>query len=245
MAGAVRTFMSTLITDLTTDLILPAYNEATVLPRVLEAIPRGFIRNLYVIDNGSDDDTSRTAAAHGAVVLFEPKRGYGAACLRGLRHVAQSTDAPDALVFMHADGSDDPGEIPSLLQPIVRQGLDLVIGSRSLGFVDDGAIRWRDRLSQKVAVALIRAIYGQRYTDLGGFRAVRLPALVALHLTDDGAGFNVEMQVKAVKAGLRVAEVPVRFRKRADGPAREHSLSETAITSSRMLYTIFRHSTSR
>ena len=230
---------------LVTDLILPAFNEALALPRVIEAIPPGVVRHIYVVDNGSQDDTARTAAALGAIVLFEPRRGYGAACLRGLQHVASSDDAPDALVFMHADGSDDPGQIPALLQPITRQGQDLVIGSRKLGFVDDGAMRMLDKISQRVAVALIRAVYGQRYTDLGGFRAVRLPALVALHLTDDGPGFDVEMQVKAVKAGLRVAEVPVRFRKRADGPARTHSLGESAIASSRMLYTIFRHSTSR
>ncbi len=233
------------MSGLVVDLLIPAYNEASTLPSVLSGIPRGVVRHVYVIDNGSTDDTARTAAAHGAIVLSEPKRGYGAACKRGLMHLASSPHAPDVVVFMHADGSDDPEELQSLVRPIERQRLDLVIGSRKLGTADPGAVRLSDAISRRFAVTLIRAIYGQRYTDLGGFRAIRLPALIALDMVDEGPGWNVEMQVKAVKAALRVAEVPVRFRRRALGPARAHSLSESALSSSRMLYTILRHSTSR
>ena len=121
--------------------------------------------------------------------------------------------------------------------------IDSLLGNR-YSVTDRGAVRLRDRLSREVAVTLIRAIYGQRYTDLGGFRAIRLPALVALGMSEQGRGWNVEMQVKAVKAGLRVAEVPVRFRRRADGP-RPRRFGETALASSKMLYTILRHSTTR
>ena len=229
----------------TIDVIIPAYNEAATLPRVLEAMPRELVRQVYVVDNGSSDDTARTAAALGAVVLVEPLRGYGAACRRGVHHVRDGEQPPEIVVFMHADGSDDPGEIEALVRPIERQRVDFVIGSRTLGTTDRGALRLRDRLSREVAVTLIRAIYGQRYTDLGGFRAIRLPALVALAMSETGEGWNVEMQVKAVKAALRVAEVPVRCRRRAEGPSRPRSLGETALASSQMLYTILRHSTSR
>jgi hypothetical protein len=121
----------------------------------------------------------------------------------------------------------------------------MVLGSSALGEVEAGAVRFPERLSRGVAVTLIRAIYGQRYTGVGAFRAIRLPALVALALKDEGPGWDLEMQVKAVKAGLRVAEVPVRLRKRAGGSLREHTLGEAARASSRMLYTILRHSTSR
>jgi glycosyltransferase involved in cell wall biosynthesis len=229
--------------SLLVDLIIPAFNEAEALPTVLTAIPR-IVRHIYVVDAGSSDDTARTAAAHGAIVLSE-RRGYGAACMRGVRHVADSPDPPEVLVFMHADGADDPAEIASLLLPIERQGLDLVVGSSALGEVEEGAVRLSERVSRGVAVTLIRAIYGQRYTGVGAFRAIRLPALVALALKDEGPGWDLEMQVKAIKAGLRVAEVPVRLRKRVAGPLREHRLSDAARASSRMLYTILRHSTSR
>lgn len=227
------------------DVIIPAYNEATTLPRVLEAMPRELVRHVYVVDNASEDDTARVAAAHGAIVLVEPHRGYGAACLRGVKHVSGDELPPEIVVFMHADGSDDPGEIEALVRVLERQRLDLVIGSRTLGTMDRGALRLRDRVSRDVAVALIRAIYGQRYTDLGGFRAIRLPALTALAMSEIGRGWNVEMQVKAVKAGLRVAEVPVRFRRRAEGPSRPRGIAESALASSKMLFTILRHSTSR
>jgi glycosyltransferase involved in cell wall biosynthesis len=230
---------------LVVDLLIPAFNEASTLPGVLAGIPRGAVRHVYVVDNGSNDDTARTAAAHGAIVLEEPRRGYGAACRCGVAHVAAGDDPPDVLVFMHADGSDDPEAIPALVRPIEQQRLDLVIGSRKLGKTDPGSVRFADRVSRTFAVALIHAIYGQRYTDLGAFRAIRLPALIALGMVDDGPGWNVEMQVKAVKAALRVAEVPVRRRRRALGPAREHTITERARSSSRMLYTILRHSTSR
>jgi glycosyltransferase involved in cell wall biosynthesis len=229
---------------LNVDLVIPALNEEHALPRLLPHIPRDLVRHVYVIDNGSTDDTARTAAAHGAIVLVEPHRGYGAACRRGAAEVAASSSPPDVVVFMHGDGSDDPQEIEQLVRPIERQGLDLVIGSRTLGTIDRGAMRFPDRLSRDVAVTLIRALYGTRFTDLGGFRAVRLPALASLGLSDDGVGFNVEMQVKAVKVGLRVAEVPVRHRRRS-GDTRPHSIAKSAISSSKMLYTIFRHATTR
>jgi glycosyltransferase involved in cell wall biosynthesis len=231
--------------SLVTDVIVPAYDEAANLPSVLSAIPEGVVRQVYVVDNGSTDDTARLAAAHGAIVLFESRRGYGAACMRAVSHVAVSPQPPEALVFLQADGADDPGEIEALLRPIERQGLDLVLGSHALGAVEPGAVRLGDRVSRGVAVTLIRALYGQRYTGIGAFRAIRLPALMALGMRELGPGWNLEMQVKAVKAGLRVAEVPVRLRRRSAGPVREHPLTEVARVSSNMLFTILRHATSR
>jgi len=227
------------------DLVIPARNEASNLPSVLSTVPRALVRHVYVVDNGSTDDTARTAAAHGAIVLSEPRLGYGAACACAIRHIAAGEQAPEVVAFMQADGADDPSELESIIRPLERQGLDLVVGSPALGESEPGAVRLGERVSRGVAVTLIRALYGQRYTAVGAFRAIRLPALVALAMREAGTGWDLEMQVKAVKAGLRVAEVPVRLRKRAPGPARVHSLSDAARASSKMLYTIFRHSTSR
>ena len=172
----------------------------------------------------------------------EPRLGYGAACLRGVAHLSVLPRPPDAVVFMAADGSDDPTEIPAILGPLRENLFDLVIGSRVLG---------KDRLgsSQKagnlVAVNLIRAIYGHKYTDLGPFRAIRYPALVALGMRDGGHGWLVEMQVKALKVGLRIAETPVSYRPPAPRGGLGERVRETVGTGTKVLFQIFRHSTAR
>ena len=228
------------------DVIIPALDEAATLPLVLAAIPPGLVRDVYVVDNGSRDQTARCAVEGGAKLLYEPRRGYGAACLRGLRHVTALERPPDAVVFLDADLADDPAEMGLLLAPLRAEAADLVIGSRTLGTRQPGALAVQQRVGNCVAVSLIRAIYGQRYTDLGPFRCVRLPALVALGMTDTGYGWTVEMQVKAAKAELRIVEVPVSYRKRAGGRSKISSTVRGTVGASyKILYTIVRHATAR
>jgi glycosyltransferase involved in cell wall biosynthesis len=228
------------------DVLIPALNEAEALPLVLGGVPRDRVRDVYVIDNGSTDATAEVAAEAGASLLSEPQRGYGAACLRGLKHLESLPRPPDVVVFLDGDFSDDPAEIGWLLEPIRAKAADLVIGSRILGEREPGSLTFRQRLANQVAVSLMRAVYGQKYTDLGPFRAIRYPALVALGMSDLDYGWNVEMQVKAARARLRVVEVPVSYRRRAGGSSK---ISETVRgqlgSSYKMLYTILRHSTTR
>jgi len=228
------------------DVIIPALDEAETLPLVLREVPRDRVRDVYVVDNGSTDDTARRAIAAGARLLEEPVRGYGAACLRGVRHVASIERPPDVVVFLDGDYADDPHQIGALLRPIESGHADLVIGSRTLGEREPGALALQQRFGNFVAVSMIRAIYGQRYTDLGPFRAIRLPALIALGMSDGGYGWTVEMQVKAAKTGLRVVEVPVRYRKRAGGASKISStMRGTMGAGYKILYTILRHATAR
>ena len=228
------------------DVLIPALNEEASLPLVLQAIPRSSVRDVYVIDNGSSDGTARVAIEGGAHLLSEPQRGYGAACLRGVAEVTALPRPPDVVVFLDADFADDPAELPWLLEPIRAGSADLVIGSRALGQAEPGSLAIQQRVGNHVATSLIRAIYGQKYTDLGPFRAIRLPALIALGMSDTGYGWTVEMQVKAARVGLRVAEVPVSYRRRIAGRSKiSKTVKGTVGASYKILFTILRHATAR
>ena len=232
---------------LVVDVLIPALNEEATVGHVVTAVRAAGqpVRHIVLVDNGSTDNTRQVAEEHGALVVSEPERGYGAACLRGLAFVEQQRIPPDVVVFMDADGSDEASDLGRLLDAILA-GADLAIGSRTLGIAEPGSLAPAQRVGNAVAVNLIRAVYGQRYTDLGPFRAVRYPALLALGMTDTDYGWTVEMQVKAVQRGLRIVEVPVRYHRRRGG---ESKISQTVRGSigagAKILYTILRHSTHR
>lgn len=229
------------------DVIIPALNEEEALPRVLKDLhdQRQPLRQIIVVDNGSTDRTADVARAGGAVVLAEPRRGYGAACLRGLAHLDRMSPPPDIVVFLDGDHSDDATEIGWLVDAAAA-GADLVIGSRVLGRAERGALQAQQKLGNLLATNMIRAIYGQRYTDLGPFRAIRYPALQALSMKDEDYGWTVEMQVKAARMGLRVMEVPVSYRRRGAGESKvSGTVRGTVGAGYKILYTIFRHAAGR
>jgi glycosyltransferase involved in cell wall biosynthesis len=224
------------------DVIIPARDQAAHLGAVLAAVPSRLVRSVVVVDNRSSDATARVAEDAGAIVVREGRVGYGAACLRGIAHLQSLPRKPDVVVFMSGSGSDDPREIPRLLEPLRENLFDLVIGSRVLG---EAPLNPGQRAGNFVATQLIRAIYGHRYTDLSSFRAIRYPALIALGMRDDGYGFLVEMQVKALKTGLRVAETPVSYRHAERPIGRAAQVKDTIGAGAKALFQIFRHSTAR
>jgi glycosyltransferase involved in cell wall biosynthesis len=228
------------------DVVIPARNEEESLPLVLSAIPRDVVRTIYVVDNGSTDATARVAVQGGAQLLSEANAGYGAALMRGVNELVALSRPPDVVVFLDGDYADEPSELPWLLEPIRAGMADLVIGSRALGEAEPGALAIQQRIGNRVATMMIRAIYGQRYSDLGPFRAVRLPALIALGMSDTGHGWNIEMQVKAARGGMRIAEVPVSYRRRAGGQSKISQTIRGSVASSyKIIFTILRHATSR
>ena len=192
--------------SLVVDAVIPALDEEESIGAVLDALPRPPVRRVVVADNGSTDRTADVARAHGADVVREPRRGYGAACLRALE--ALRPDPPDIVLFLDADASDDPAEASRLLEPIEAGRADLVIGSRALGAQEPGALAPAQRIGNWTATRLLRLLYGVRCTDLGPFRAIRWPALAALGMADRDFGWTVEMQVKAARHGLLYEEVP-------------------------------------
>jgi glycosyltransferase involved in cell wall biosynthesis len=192
-------------------LIIPALDEEHAIGALLEAIDRSVVRDVIVGDNGSRDATAAVARARGAQVVRVEERGYGAACAGALSAIS---DDVDVVLFMDADGSDDPAEIPLVLAPILSGRAELVIGSRSLGIVERGALTPQQRFGNWLATRMISLIYGHRYTDLGPFRAIRRELLDRIGMRDRRYGWTVEMQVRALQLGARVSEVPVRYRKR-------------------------------
>jgi glycosyltransferase involved in cell wall biosynthesis len=192
--------------------IIPALNEQQALPLVLREIPRSLVARVVVADNGSTDRTAEVAREHGAEVVRELERGYGAACLKALAHLA--ADPPDIVVFLDGDYSDHPTELPLLVEPIASGDADIVIGSRARGARERGALSPQQQVGNAIACTALRLLYGVRYTDLGPFRAIRWDALRALGMRDRNYGWTVEMQIKAARQGMPYAEVPVSYRRR-------------------------------
>jgi glycosyltransferase involved in cell wall biosynthesis len=223
------------------DVVIPALDEEATLPLVLAAIPRALVRRIYVVDNGSTDATAEVAVAGGAELLSEPRRGYGAACLKALGRLGALEEPPDVVAFLDGDFADDPSELAALLAPI-SAGADLVIGSRTLGRRQPGALTPQQLVGNRVAGTLIQLLYKQRYSDLGPFRAIRFQSLLALDMRDAGYGWTVEMQVKAARARLRIVEVPVSYRPRSAGRSKvSGTLRGTLGASYKILLTIVRH----
>jgi hypothetical protein len=223
------------------DVVIPALNEEASLPLVLAALPRPPVRRVVVADNGSADGTARVAREGGAVVVPAARRGYGSACLAGLDHLRRH-DPPDVVVFVDADFSDHPEELPRLVAPILAGEADLVIGSRVLGRRERGALLPQARAGNVVACLLIRLLYRHRYTDLGPFRAARWDALERLGMSDPDFGWTAEMQVKALRHGLRVTEVPVSYRKRVGVSKITGTVAGTVRAGHKILWTVLRHS---
>lgn len=189
--------------------VIPALNEAQSIGAVLDAVPT-WVDRVVVADNGSTDQMASIARSRGAHVVHEPRRGYGAACLRGLA----ALNRPDIVVFLDADFSDHPEEMGRLVQPILNDEADLVIGSRVLGHAAAGSLTWPQRIGNALAGSLIRRIWKVDCTDLGPFRAIRFEALERLAMDDLDYGWTAQMQARAARSRLRTAEVPVSYRPR-------------------------------
>ena len=222
----------------TIDVVMPALNEERAIGRVLADIPWELVRRVVVADNGSTDATADVARAGGAEVVAAPQRGYGAACLAALAHVR--LDPPDIVVFLDADYSDHPEELPAVAGPVMRGTHDLVIGSRILGDNEPGALLPQAVFGNWLACSLIHVLYGVEFSDLGPFRAVRWDALEAMSMADEDFGWTVEMQIKAAKQSLRCTEVPVRYRKRVGVSKVTGTLRGSVLAGYKILYLIFR-----
>lgn len=216
--------------------IIPALDEELSIARVLADLPRERLQEVIVVDNGSRDATAARAAAAGARVVAEPERGYGAACLAGIAALRPDCEL---VVFLDADYSDHPDELPLLTAPIEADTADLVIGSRIRGNAEPGALLPQARFGNTLACFLMRCLFGFRYSDLGPFRAIRRAALDRIGMCDRNFGWTVEMQIKALQHRLRIQEIPVSYRKRKGVSKITGTLSGTLRAGYKILWTIF------
>ena len=224
------------------DIIIPAYNEEDSIARVIEELPKDLLRDILVCDNNSTDATAARARAAGATVVPAPRPGYGSACLAGHAHIARRppSEHPDIVAYIDGDLSDYPGQLGQVLAPHLHGEADLVIGSRALGQRQAGAMLPHQIFGNWLATSLIRLIWGEKFTDLGPFRAITYPALQRINMQDPDFGWTVEMQVKAAKHKLRSVEVPVDYRSRAHGKSKvSGSLKNSYLAGQKILWTIF------
>ncbi len=203
--------------------IIPAFNEEAALTPMLDGLRAALDANgcagadIIVVDNGSTDSTARVARECGARVVSEPRRGYGQACLAGIAELASGSEI---VVFLDADGSEDPRDLPQLLAPLRAGKADLVIGSRIEAARESRAFTPQQAFGNWLATRLMGIFFGARYSDLGPFRAIRRKALDELHMQDPNYGWTIEMQIKAHRQGISVVEVPVNYRKRIGGESK-------------------------
>jgi len=227
----------------TVTVIIPALDEEESLPLVLNDLPD--VGQVIVVDNGSQDATADVASRQGATVVREPQRGYGTACLRGLAAVHESLEqghpSPQIVAFVDADYSDHPELLPQLVAPILEDRLDFVLGSRLLGEREPGAMPPQSVYGNRFACLLMRVLFRARYTDLGPFRAISYARLCELGMSDQNFGWTIEMQIKAVRAGFRVQEIPVPYRRRVGKSKISGTLGGTIKAGLKILYTIAKY----
>lgn len=219
--------------------IIPVLNEEDSIGRVIGDIPAELNATVIVADNGSVDGSMEAAQRAGAIVVREDERGYGAACLRGMLEAA--CHEPDIIVFLDGDYSDFPGEMPLLIEPILQDDADMVIGSRVRGRHEQGALLPQARFGNWLSTRLIKLFWRIEFTDLGPFRSIRWPALQALGMADRNYGWTVEMQIKAAKHGLQCREVPVSYRKRIGVSKVTGTIQGTVKAGVKILWTIALH----
>ncbi|MCB0300126.1 MAG: glycosyltransferase family 2 protein, partial [Calditrichaeota bacterium] len=212
--------------------IIPAINEEATIGKVIAEIPK-FVDEVLVVDNGSTDQTVAIAEAQGARVLFEQERGYGAACLTG---IAALNPQCDIVVFLDGDYSDFPEELVNLVDPIIENHAEMVIGSRVVNALP-GALTPQAMFGNWLSCRLIRWFWGVNYTDLGPFRAIRRDALAKLNMRDRNYGWTVEMQIKAAQSGLRCVEIPANYRRRIGISKISGTLRGVVLAGSKILWT--------
>jgi glycosyltransferase involved in cell wall biosynthesis len=221
--------------------IIPALNEEESIGRVLTAIPTEGVDEVILVDGGSSDDTVPIARSFGAHVIVEPRRGYGRACATGL-----AAAHGDIVVFLDADGADDPAHIPYLCAPILEGQADMVLGSRLASAIPAGAMPWHQRFGNWFSARLIRRLYGLPLTDLSPFRAVDRHQLVGLGVEDMTYGWPTEMIVKAARRKWRILEISVPYRPRIGGRSKiSGTVRGTVLATYHILRTILRYSRHR
>ena len=219
-------------------IIIPALNEEKSIGYVIKSIPKIY-REVIVVDNGSSDKTSKVAFENGAKVITEKNKGYGFACLKGIDYLKENP--PDIIVFLDGDYSDYPEEINKIIEPICKNQVDFVIGSRVKSLRENGSMTPQQVFGNKLACFLMNLLYSSAFTDLGPFRAIKWKTLKELKMTDKTYGWTVEMQLKILRNRIAYCEVPVRYRKRIGYSKVSGTLKGSVLAGVKIISWIFKY----
>ena len=225
----------------TIKVIIPAYNEADSIAHVINDIPE-IVDEIIVVSNNSTDATEANAKNAGATVLTETNKGYGYACLKGMDYISKQENKPDIIVFLDGDYSDYPEELTELILPIIKDGIDLVIGSRVKKFREEDSMTPQQIFGNWLATTLMSLFFNSTFTDLGHFRAIKYHKLQALKMQDKTYGWTVEMQLKALRQKLKYVEIPVHYKKRIGVSKVSGTLKGTIMAGYKILGWIFKYS---
>jgi len=221
--------------------IIPAYNEEDSIANVIQEIPKS-VSEVIVVSNNSTDNTEVNAAAAGATVLKEPRKGYGYACLKGMEYIANQEEKPTILVFLDGDYSDYPEELTKIVAPIIEKDIDFVVGARVKSLREQGSMTPQQVFGNWLATFLMKLFFRARFTDLGPFRAIKYEKLLNLNMEDKTYGWTVEMQLKALKQKLTYVEVPVRYKRRIGVSKVSGTVKGTIFAGVKILGWIFKYS---
>lgn len=221
--------------------IIPAFNEEKSIANVINDIPK-IVDEVIVIDNNSTDETAKNAKKAGATVLKEVKKGYGFACLKGINYIANQTIKPTIVVFLDGDYSDYPEQLTTIVQPIIEENIDFVIGARVKELREPGAMTPQQIFGNRLATSLMKLFFGAKFTDLGPFRAIKYEKLIALKMTDTTYGWTVEMQLKVLKQKMSYLEIPVNYRNRIGTSKVSGTVKGSIFAGVKILSWIFKYS---
>lgn len=224
--------------------IIPAYNEAESIALVINEIP-SIVNEVIVVNNNSTDNTAEIAQKAGATVLFQPQMGYGHACLKGMEYISKLPQKPDIIVFMDGDYSDYPEELTKIVQPILENNIDFVIGARSKSLQEKGSMTPQQHFGNWLATFLMRILFGAKFTDLGPFRAIKYQKLLDLKMQDKTYGWTIEMQLKALQHNLTYIEVPLKYKKRIGVSKVSGTIKGSIFAGAKILGWIFKYSLKR
>jgi len=221
--------------------IIPAYNEADSIAKVIAEIPN-IVDEVIVVSNNSTDDTEKNAQAAGATVLQEERKGYGYACLKGMDYIANQNSTPDIIVFLDGDYSDYPSELTKIIAPIQQKNIDMVIGARVKKWREAGSMTFPQIFGNWLATTLMHLFFGAKFTDLGPFRAIKYEKLLKLNMQDKTYGWTIEMQLKALKQDFTYVEVPVHYKNRIGVSKVSGTLKGAIFAGVKILGWIFKYS---
>ena len=223
------------------NVIIPAFNEEKSIANVINDIPK-IVNEVIVVSNNSTDKTKENAAKAGATVLHEPKKGYGYACLKGMEYISAQEEKPDIVVFLDGDYSDYPEELTKIIEPILNDDMDFVIGARVKELREVGSMTPQQIFGNWLATFLMKLFFNAKFTDLGPFRAIKYDKLLRLNMEDKTYGWTVEMQLKAVKQKFSYVEIPVKYRNRIGVSKVSGTVKGSILAGVKILGWIFKYS---